>query len=106
MTSEKTSHLHVKAILLGLISATLLAVLVGPLEALFLFGSALAGTALHVWSLALGSVAVGIGAFVVAWKSPSAQFLNVWTYWAVAQVAGTISSSVTTFPLWYNVAGI
>ncbi len=106
MTGEWTNHIYVKAILLGVGSATLLGVLVGPLETLFLFGPTLVGTALHVWSLALGSVAIGIGAFVASWKSPSAQFLNVWIYWAAAQIAGTISMMFTTLPMWYNVVGI
>jgi hypothetical protein len=87
------NKVHLKAIVLGTVTAVLLSTVAGPLETAFRFGSHLGGLWLHVWSLGLGFVASAAGAYVVARYSPSHPFINVWIYWAATQLVGTVSLS-------------
>jgi|SRR6516165_4451736 hypothetical protein len=97
--------IHAKAIFIGVVAGLALGFLVGPLETLFLFGPVLSGTSLHIVSLALGSLATLLAAYLTARMSPTDKFANVAIFWAVNEVLGLLSLFLVTFPLWYNVTG-
>ena len=97
--------IHAKAVVIGVVAGFALGFLVGPLETLMLFGSTLSGTPLHIVSLALGSLATLLAAYITARLSPTDKFANVLVFWAVNEVLGLLSLFVLTFPLWYNIAG-
>ena len=75
------------------------------LEALFLFGSSLSGTPLHVISLFFGSLATLFGAYLTAQKAPTDKLANVLVFWAINELLGILSLFVLSFPLWYNLVG-
>ena len=97
--------IHFKAVIIGLVAGLALGFLVGPLETLFLFGPTLSGTSLHIVSLALGSLATLLAAYMTAWMSPTDKFANVLVFWVVNELLGLLSLLVLTFPLWYNIVG-
>ena len=97
--------IHAKAVATGVVAGFALGFLVGPLETLFLFGPTLSGTALHIVSLTLGSLATLLAAYLTARMSPTDKFANVMVFWAINEVLGLASLFVLTFPLWYNIAG-
>jgi hypothetical protein len=97
--------IHFKAVVIGVVAGLALGFLVGPLETLFLFGPSLSGTSLHIVSLALGSLATLLAAYLTARMSPTDELANVLVFWAVNEVFGLLSLLVLTFPLWYNITG-
>ena len=103
--TEVIKKVHVKAIAIGLLIQFGLGVVVGPLASIFLLGPHLRGLALHVWSLALGSVATIFAAYVTARKSESAASFNVFILWAINEIIGLVSLIFWTYPAWYNLAG-
>ena len=101
--------LHAKAVVAGVITEVVASPVLG-----FLFGLAepqvhseplLNGDALHIASLALGSLATLLAAYLTARMSPTDKLANVLIFWAVNEVLGLASLFVLTFPLWYNIAG-
>jgi hypothetical protein len=98
--------IHTKAVVIGVVSGFALGILVGPLEALLLFGPTLSGNSLHIASLLLGALATLFAAYLTARMSPTDKLANVLIFWAVNEVLGLLSLFVLTFPLWYNIAGM
>lgn len=97
--------IHFNAIVIEAVAGLVLGFLIGPLETLFLFGPSLSGTSLHIVSLALGSLATVLAAYLTARISPTDKFANVLVFWAVNELLGLLSVLVVTFPLWYDIVG-
>ena len=103
--SDFKRSLHFRAVLIGFLTGLVLGIIVGPIEILFLFGSNLTGTTLHIWSLILGSIATLIAAYVTAHLSATDKFLNVVAFWVINEALGILSLFFSNFPLWYNLIG-
>jgi hypothetical protein len=82
-----------------------LKVCLGFAEPLIHRGPPFNGDPLHIASLAIGFLSTLLCAHLTARLSATVKFANVVVFWAINEVLGLLSLLVTTFPLWYNIAG-
>jgi hypothetical protein len=76
-------RIHTKAIVTGVAVELGVALLLGPLEALILFGQSLSGVPLHIVSLFIGFLSMLFAAYLTARNSPTDKFVNVLMLWAI-----------------------
>jgi hypothetical protein len=95
-------NFHPKAIVLGVITDLVPSLIVGPVMLLFL-GVGENSPYLYHWSLALGLVAVIIGACVTSLKSPSSKVFNAIIFGAIQVLLGLVIVAFVPMPLWFNV---
>ena len=91
------------AVFLGKITDLALSFTVGPFV-LYELGINESSPYLYQGSLALGLVAVVIGGYVTAVKSPSSKIFNTIIFAVIQLVIGALAARVTAMPLWFNVA--
>lgn len=94
---------HASAIFLGTLADLALSFIFGPII-LYTVGIYGSNPFLPHWSLVLGLIAVAIGGYVTAWKSPSEKVFNGFIFGAIQILIGILGAIFITMPLWFNIA--
>jgi hypothetical protein len=95
--------LHPKAIFIGTITDLVLSFLVGPLL-LYPFDVYITSSYLPEWSLVVGLIAVTIGGYITARRSPSAKIFNAVIFALIQILIGIFGAVFIPSPFWFNVA--
>lgn len=93
---------HASAIFLGTLADLALSFIVGPII-LYAFGIYGSNPFLPHWSLVLGLIAVAVGGYVTAWKSPSEKIFNGFIFGSIQILIGILGAVFVAMPLWFNI---